>query len=96
MGVTQFVDRLVRHTHDIEVHDRSTTGAVDDVDDTGQERLLGVAGHDECPRLHTIRLVGRVEEGPQVAGLIDCWTSAGSVTTTALSSLMTASSRGGD
>src|SRR5690606_12021495 len=65
------VDDLAGYADDVEVDDRAAAGAIDDVDHTSEERLLGITGDDDRARQHPARLAGLVEEGPHEAGLVD-------------------------
>jgi hypothetical protein len=69
--VTKLVDGLVRNANHIQVDDPPPCGAFNDVDDAGEERLLGVACHDEGSRADSIGFCRLVEERPDVAGLVD-------------------------
>ncbi len=70
-GVSQLVERLIGDPDDIEMNDRPAVRAGDDVDDAGEERLDGIARHDERPRLNPVWLSGLVEERPDEARVVD-------------------------
>lgn len=69
--MSEFVDRLLGETHDVQVDDLPVVRPSGDIDDTSEEGLDGVTGDDERAGLDSLGLVCAVEEGPDVAGLVD-------------------------
>lgn len=71
LRATEFADELGRDTEHVEVHDVGTGGAVDDVDDSSEERLIGVARDDDVTHADPRRVVGFLQHTPDVPGLVD-------------------------
>jgi len=55
---------------DVEVDDL-VLRSLDDVNDAGEERLLGVAGDDDGAGHHAFGFIGLLEQRPHEAGLVD-------------------------
>ena len=62
---------LIGDADHIEMDDRSTVRASDDVDNTSEERLNGITSDDEYSRLHALRFVSLVEERPDETRVVD-------------------------
>lgn len=67
----QLVDDLVGHADDVEVHDAAPRRARDDVDDSGEERVVRVAGDDHTADGDSVGIVGLIEERPHEAGRVE-------------------------
>ena len=61
---------VVRYAYDIQVYDL-VAAAFDDVDHTGEERFLDVAGDDHLSRNDQVGLGRFYEKGPDEAALVD-------------------------
>ncbi len=69
--MTELVDDLVGNPDDIEVDDLTSGAPNNDINDTGQEGVSGVACDDHTTDGDTVGRVGLVEEGPHEAGGVD-------------------------